>query len=83
MEEEAQLLKVERIISHIDQVGKTFKIEKHKDARELLLRQAMEGGEEEMKAVENFREVREVPYVNIQCQAAALMWAGVYHLTLI
>lgn len=65
MEDNVQLVQAQRMLSHIDQVAKTYKMDKQKDARELLLRQAFEGGEAEMDAVQKFKKVREVLHVYI------------------
>ena len=61
MDESSELFLADRILDHLEHVAKTFKVEKKQDARELLLREAFEGGGEEvMKAVHTFKEVREV-----------------------
>lgn len=65
MEDNVQLVQAQRMLSHIDQVAKTYKMDKQKDARELLLRQAFEGGEAEMDAVQKFKKVMEVLHVYI------------------
>ena len=53
---DAQLHRADRMMSLLGQVEKTYKIDKHKAARELLLRQSLEGGLESMKAVQMFRD---------------------------
>ena len=56
MVEDADLRKVERVMWHLSQVEKTFKVEKVKVARDLLLHQSLTGGQECMKAFQRFRD---------------------------
>ena len=56
MVEDAQLRTAEWMIWHLGQVEKSFKLEKHKEARDLLLHQALEGGAGCMEAVHKFKE---------------------------
>lgn len=44
------------MIWHLSQVEKTFKTEKQKNARDLLLHQSLKGGSECMNAVRRFRD---------------------------
>jgi hypothetical protein len=48
--------RAERILWHLSQVEKTYKVEKQNDARDLLLHQAFEGGAKCMQAVQIFKQ---------------------------
>ena len=54
--EDTQLREADRILWHLGQVEKSFKLEKHKVARDLLLNQALEGGAGFLEAVQHFKE---------------------------
>ena len=41
---------------HLGQIEKTYKVEKQKDARDLLLHQSLEGGTDCMGAIQAFKE---------------------------
>jgi hypothetical protein len=54
MVEDAELRAADRILSHLAQLQKSCKQDKHKLARDILLQQALEGGLEHMEAVCRF-----------------------------
>ena len=56
MVEDSDQRKVERILFHLSQVEKTYKVDKRKGARDLLMQQALKGGTEELEAVCRFKE---------------------------
>lgn len=53
MIDDGELRKADRILS---QVEKTFKADKQKDVRDLLLHQSLEGGADHLKVVQRFKE---------------------------
>ena len=55
MDDDCHLRKADRLLWHLSQLEKTYKVEKHKDARDLLLKQALEGGADTMQAVQKFK----------------------------
>ena len=56
----AELRSAGRILWHLGQVEKTYKIDKQKEARDLLLHQALKGGSKNMEAVQKFKKNPEV-----------------------
>jgi hypothetical protein len=56
MVDDGELRRAERILWHLSQVEKTYKVEKQNDARDLLLHQAFEGGAKCMQAVQIFKQ---------------------------
>ena len=56
MVDDADLRRTETIMWHLSQVEKTFKVEKLKTARDLLLHQSLTGGTECINAVQRFRD---------------------------
>ena len=60
MVEDAELRKVECMMWHLTQVKKTFKVEKLKGARDLLLYLALDAGSRCIKAAQKFRDDPEV-----------------------
>ena len=55
MVEDADLRRAERVLWHLGQVEKTFKVHKQ-DAREILLHQSLEGGSRGIGAVDEFKQ---------------------------
>ena len=56
MVKDAKLRNANRILWHLGQVERTYKVDKQKEARDLLLHQALQGGSDSMEAVQNFKE---------------------------
>lgn len=56
MVEDADLRKADRMMGHLSQVEKTFKVDKQKVARDLLLHQSLKGGTEYLGTVQAFRD---------------------------
>ena len=56
MVEDHELRKADRILGHLSKVEKTYKVDKQKEARDLLLHQALEGGASCMQAVQSFKQ---------------------------
>ena len=56
MVEDAELRRAEQILHHLSQVEKTFKNDKVKTARDLLLQQALVGGSGCLEAVQCFKQ---------------------------
>ena len=56
MVEDAELRKADQILHHLTQVEKTFKNDKVKIARDLLLQQALAGGKACLDAVQSFKQ---------------------------
>ena len=79
MVEDTQLHEAERLIWHLGQVEKTFKLEKHKEAHDLLLHQALEGGSECMQAVHKFKEDPKV-FQTFKAEATLLLQGHVSRL---
>ena len=60
MAEDDQLRLAERVLAHLSQVERTYKVQKHKDARDLLLHTALEGDSGCLEAVRRFTKDPEV-----------------------
>lgn len=56
MVDDDELRRADRILWHLGQVEKTYKVEKQKDARDLLLHQALEGDAGCLRAVQGFKQ---------------------------
>lgn len=56
MMEDSDIRRADRITWHLRQVENTYKVEKPKGARDLLLHQALEGGADDMEAVQKFKD---------------------------
>lgn len=56
MVDDGDLRQAERVMWHLGQVEKTYKIDKHKSAQDLLLQQSLQGGSEYMRAVQRYRD---------------------------
>ena len=74
MVEDAELRRADQILHHLAQVEKTFKNDKVKTARDLLLQQALAGGSGCLDAVQSFKQD---PRVRQQfCTHATLLLQG-------
>ena len=56
MEDDGELWRADRILWHLSQVEKTYKVDKQKGARDLLLHQALVGGADCMQAMQKFKQ---------------------------
>lgn len=79
MVEDADLRKTERMMDHLSQVEKTFKVEKLRIARDLLLHQSLTGGTECMTAVQKYRDDPQV-LETYTTEATKLVQGHVAHL---
>ena len=56
MVEDAKLRLVEKMLWHLGQIEKTYKVDKQKNARDLLLHQSLQGDSQCMQQVHSFRD---------------------------
>ena len=56
MVEDSQLRKADRLMWLVGQMERSFKVDKHKEARDNLLHQALEGGSQYLEKVKKFKD---------------------------